>query len=312
MTYPHLIILYGKFGDKLHNKQQAMIEERSTCGYRPYAEKFGEIIYLCPQRIAKTWEKCITKEIDLGYYLAPKHNGIIWSLKHDPRKDEVIKELYKNTVYYSCCAYDTINYNYRISLVDTQERIKENGKLWIKGKDPDYWKVGYSKLVDYLFVGARGDKNEVYFINELTKRVKSERYILWIGGALHQHNIKKTHHRIICTPFKSMSEVRDLIPRARIGIILSELEAEGFPQSFLEMTMCGVPVIYLGPRNHNYFNEYNSFLIDKKQDAIEVAENVLELYNAMPERKDYIDSIRQFAVNNYSLEKSYESILRWL
>jgi len=73
-----------------------------------------------------------------------------------------------------------------------------------------------------------------------------------------------------------------------------------------------VPVIYLGPRNHNYFNEYNSFLIDKKQDAIEVAENVLELYNAMPERKDYIDSIRQFAVNNYSLEKSYESILRWL
>lgn len=312
MTYPYLIILYGKFGDKLHEKQQAMIDGCSTCGYRPYAEKFGEIIYLCPQRISKPWEKCITKEIDLEYYLAPKHDVIIWSVKHDPRKDEVIKELYKRTVYYSCCAYNCINNNFNVSLVDIVKRIEGNGRLWVKGKDPDYWKVGYLKLVDYLFIGTRGDKNEIYFINELTKKVKWERSILWIGGATHQGNINKTHHKVICTPFKSMSEVRDLIPTAKIGIILSELKAEGFPQSFLEMTMCGLPVIYLGPRNYNYFSSYGSFLLNSKHEAIETAENILESYNKLEDRKKYIDAIRNFAINNYSLEKSYESIFCWL
>jgi len=312
MTYPHLVILYGKFGTHLHEKQQAMIEGRSTCGYRPYAERFGEIIYLCPQNVYKPWERWISNECELISYLSKKPDAVIWSVKHDPHKDSIINKIKNKTVYYSCCANNSINPNCTISLVDTTERIYGNGKLWVKGKCPDYWKPGNMKLVDYLFVGRRGDKNEVYFINNLTKKVKAERSILWIGGAEHQGKIAKSHHRIICTPFKPMADVRELIPTAKLGLILSELAVEGFPQTFLEMTMCGVPVIYLGPQNNDYFDKCNAYLIDKKQDAVEDAENVLELYNLMADPKYYIDSIREYAVNNYSLEKSYESILRWL
>jgi hypothetical protein len=78
------------------------------------------------------------------------------------------------------------------------------------------------------------------------------------------------------------------------------------------MTMCGVPVVYLGPKNHDYFNECNCFQLEGKQDAVDVAENVLNIYNHLDNRAGYIDNIRDYAVNHYSLEKSYESILRWL
>ncbi len=306
MNYPHLIILYGKFSDKLHEKQQAMISGRSTCGYRHYAERFGEIVYLSPQRTIERWDTWINDPVKLETYLKSKPGAIIWSVKHDPtgKKDEIIRYLPNKKVYYSCCSYNMYNHHCDISLVDTAERVRGNGRLWVKGKDPEYWKPVHSvKLVDYLFIGKRGDKNEAYFINRLTKEVKAERSILWVGGEKHRKSIKPSHHRIITTPFHSMEEVRDLICTARIGIILSEIPAEGYPQTFLEMSMIGLPVVYMGPYNKVY--NTNCVQIEDKRDSVNTAEYLLKNY---PPKWDY----RKYAIRHYSLEKSYDSILKGL
>ncbi len=305
MSYPHLIILYGRFGDKPHEKQQAMIDGRSTCGYRSYAKAFGEIIYLCPQVTKEKWDSSIPNPKDLLKYLKTKPDSIIWSVKHDPtgQKERVLEKLANKRFYYSCCSYNTTNSSYDISLVDTPERVKGNAKLWVKGKDPEYWKpTGREKVYDYIMIGKRGDKNEAYFINRLTKKVKEKRHILWVGGLKHTKHIERSHHRIVLTPFVGMDKVREYIDMCKVGIILSEIPAEGFPQTFLEMTMMGVPVVYMGPISA-VISTHNSLLCNK---ATAVHDAELMLKNIGEFRP------RQYAINNYSLEKSYESILRGL
>ncbi len=304
MKYPHLIILYGKFSNKLHEKQQRMVEGKSTCMYREFGRRFGKIIYLAKQECTQKWDKSITNPIKLFEYLKLYPDSIIWSVKHDPEKDKILRLLPNKKVYYSCCTYNMYNPFCDISLVDTTDRIRDNAHLWVKGKDPDFWyPVRKVKLADYLFIGKRGDKNEIWFINQLTKEVRQQRTVLWIGGEKHASKIKKTHHKIICTPFKPMPEVRDLICTAKVGVILSEIPAEGFPQTFLEMTMVGVPVVYMGPYNKTYSK--NCYHKNGKDNVVEVAEEMLI------HPKVYCNP-RQYATENYSLEKSYESILRGL
>jgi len=137
MKYPYLIVIYGRFQDAENKKQQLMIDEKCTCGYRPYAKKFGEIIYLAPQKVKEPWEKSITKQIELFQYLKTKPNSIVWSVKFDPQKDVVLKDLPNKKVYYSCCSRNMINSFCDISLVDTENRLERNARLWVKGKDPD-------------------------------------------------------------------------------------------------------------------------------------------------------------------------------
>ena len=57
----NLIILYGPISNKSNWKHQRMIDGNATCGYREYAEKFGDIIYMTPQKISLPWEHVILK-----------------------------------------------------------------------------------------------------------------------------------------------------------------------------------------------------------------------------------------------------------
>ena len=169
-----LILLYGGISKSVHPKQQRMIDGGATCGYREYAENFGKIIYLCKQQVKLPWEYSMTNPHKVVQFLNKRPNAIVWSVKHDPAKDSLILRSIKNKkLYYSCNSKNSINLNCDVSLVDTPQRLRKNAKLHLKGKDPNYWKPGNGeKVYDYLLMGKRGDKNEIYFINQLTQQVK--------------------------------------------------------------------------------------------------------------------------------------------
>ncbi len=302
-----LIILYGDISNKKNGKQQRMISGEVTCGYREYAKNFGCIIYMTPQDIKQSWERVMVQPKNVVKFINKHPDAIVWSVKHSPKKDEQILSKIKNKkIYYSCNAKNIWNSKCNVSLVDTPKRVKKNGKLWFKGKEPHYWKSlkEQQKEYDYVLVGLRGDKNETYFIKRLNE-IKEKRKILWIGGYRFKRKIPKTHHEVHLTKKLSQDEVRNHIPKARVGILFTELKVEGFPQSFLEMTMCGVPVVYnqKAPGNKFYFHKENSLLCIKK-DIIKSAETLLK-------NRDPI-KCREIAIKNYSLEKSYKRILECL
>jgi hypothetical protein len=304
--YRPLIILYGELVNQPNWKYQRMIDGGATCGYREYARNFGHIIYMSKQKVRRNWEHSYTDPKDTVEFISKYPNAVVWSVKHDPRKDKaILSQIANKKVYYSCNAANRYNKFCDISLVDTKERLKgKKTRLWFKGKDPEYWKpIAGRKEFDYLLVGRRGDKNEIYFLRELNK-IKKKRRILWIGGAAHKNKIS-TNHEVICTGFIGQDEVRNNISRAKVGVLFTELRIEGFPQSFLEMTMCGLPVVYNinAPTNDFYFFKDNCVL-SKKSKLIKNAEFLL--------RTGDLKKCRETAVEHYSIQKSYERILQCL
>ena len=278
-----------------------LIDGGATCGYREYAKNYGHIVYMTPQQTKQPWEHSIPNPKDVVDFIAQYPDSVIWSLKHDPRKNtEILAKINNKKVYYSCTGTRMYNSYCDVSLVDTEERIERNAKLWFKGKDPNYWKPSSRKEFDYLLIGRRADKNELYFLDRLNE-TKEKRSVLWIGGANYK-GIIKTNYEVGYTDFANQDSVRNLIPLAKVGILFTEIPTEGFPQSFLEMTMCGLPVVYNenAPRNKFYFHESNSYLCSK-EDIIRGAETLLKNVDAV--------KCRETAIENYSLDKSYERIL---
>lgn len=302
-----LIVLYGDISKKINWKHQRMIDGGATCGYREYAKHYGSIIYMSPQNVKKSWEKNIVKPGNIIKYISQYPDAVVWSVKKGPRKDnEVLSKIKNKKVYYSCNAENRNCKFCDINLIDTAERIKniDRDRLWFKGKDPKYWKPQRQKKeFDYLLIGTRGDKNEVYFLKRLNE-VKEKRKILWIGGKKHKHKIS-TNHQVVCTDFISQDNVRDNISRGKVGVLFTELKIEGFPQSFIEMTMSGVPVVYneKAPRNEFYFHKGNH-RFSNKVSIIKNAEYLLKNYDPI--------KCRDVAIENYSLDKSYERILQCL
>jgi len=301
-----LIILYGDISGKSNWKQQRMIDGGATCGYREYARNFGHIIYMCPQKVKLPWEHCILKPKNVIKFISKYPNSVVWSVKYSPKKDrEILSKIKNKKFYYSCNAKNRYNSFCDISLVDTPQRL--NGKksaVWFKGKDPEYWKpTGEMKEFDYLLIGGRGDKNEVYFLKKLNQ-VKKKRRVLWVGGKKHKHKVS-TNHDIVYTDFVGQDTVKKHIPRCKVGILFTDLKIEGFPQSFLEMSMCGLPVVYNinGPTNDFYFHKENCILCAKK-DLIKSAEILLKNPNH--------ELCRETAIKNYSIKRSYEGILKCL
>jgi hypothetical protein len=296
-----LIILYGGISDQYSWKHQRHIDGGATCGYRAYAEKYGAIIYMTPQVVHKEWEFTLPDPNNVIEFIKEHPTAIVWSVKHNPRKDKaILSKISNKKVYYSCCNRNMYNKLCDVSLVDTPQRVKGNAKLWFKGKDPKYWQSSVQrKEFDYLLMGRRADKNELYFLSRLDQ-VFGQRRVLWIGGKAYKKQIN-TSHEVVCTEFAGPDVVRSLIPKAKVGILFTEHKAEGFPQSFLEMTMCGVPVIYNenAPRNDFYFHEHNH-LMSGKTSLIEQAESLLSTANS--------NKCRLEAIRNYSLSKSYRRI----
>ena len=301
-----LIILYGDISNKTNWKQQRMIDGGATCGYREYARNFGHIIYLTPQNVKLDWEHSIPNSREVVSFIKKHPDAIVWSVKYSPRKDsEILSKISNKKFYYSCNSKNRFNKFCDLSLVDTEDRLKGNRSIvWFKGKDPEYWKpISENKEFDYLLIGTRADKNEFYFLKQLNK-IKEKRRILWIGGEKHKQRVS-TNHDITYTDFVGQDAVRDNISKCKVGVLFTELQIEGFPQSFLEMTMCGVPVVYNknGPKNKFYFHKGNCLLTDKPN-LITLAEKLLKSYNP--------ELCRRVAIENYSIEKSYERILKCL
>ena len=92
-------------------------------------------------------------------------------LKKSVVKDIILSKIQNKKVYYSCNSKNRYNSFCDVSLVDTQGRLKgvPNGHVWFKGKNPDYWYPSTKKEYDYILVGGRGDKNELYFLNGIEK-----------------------------------------------------------------------------------------------------------------------------------------------
>jgi len=295
-----LIILYGEIGTTSWKKADNLIRGVFTCGYRSYAEKFGSIIYMTAQETFKSWEHSMTSPQEVIDFINKYPNAIVWAVKHAPDRDQrILSKITNKKMYYSCCNKKMYNSYCDISLVDTDERLKNNAKVFVKGKDENFWKpIKQKKRYDYLFVGQRGDKNEIFFLNHLNK-IKKKRRILWVGGKKHRKKVR-TIHDVTYTSSLNSEGVRDNISKAKVGILFTEL-GEGFPQSFLEMTMCGVPVVYnkKAPFNKNYFFKQNSLRVTKKN-LIIGAESLLKTFNS--------EKCREVAINNYSLEKSFERL----
>jgi len=281
MPLPKLIILYGKFGHNHNEKQQRMIDGDTVCGYRDYAKRFGEIIYLCPQHVHHEWEHSIPNTEALTEYLGAQENAIVWSVKHDQSKDVILRSItHIPTLYYSCCAYNVCNPYVDVSLVDTPGRLNcgANCKQWFKGKDPTFWRHrGEERIYDYCLCGRRGDKHEIDFIKQLTEDCKEKRKVVWIGGIAHNKTWGKTHHDVVCTPPANPRRVRDLMCSSKVGILLTDLPAEGFPQTLIEMAMCGLPVVYneKGPTNTLYKERGITTESVSLSDSAHVAERLL-------------------------------------
>lgn len=301
-----LIILYGEMGAESKWKYQRMIDGNATCGYREYARNFGCIVYVTPQKVKLPWENSIVDAKNIIKFINNHPDAVVWSVKHGPKKDrDVLSKIKNRKVYYSCNAKNRCTKAADICLVDTPERLKGNKtQLWVKGKDPEYWKPqGQKKEFDYLLIGQRADKNELYFLNKLNI-VKEKRRILWIGGEKHKGKVN-TFHDVTFLPFVSQDTVRDNIPRAKVGILFTELPIEGFPQSFVEMAISGVPVVYNinGPKNDFYFHEGNSLLCEKNS-LIKNSEKLLRIYDPV--------KCREVTIKHCSIQRSYQRILECL
>ncbi len=301
-----LIVLYGAVNDKARSgKYQSMIDGRVTCGYRSYAEKFGSIVYFNGLKVTKEWEYSIPKPAGVLKFIAKHPKAVVWSVKNDPDKDrEILRHVKNKKLYYSCTNVNMYNKYCDVSLVDTKQRVKGNGKVWFKGKDENFWKpVNKYDEFDYLLIGKRADKNELYFLKMLNK-IKAPRRVLWVGGAKHAGKVSSVH-KVVYTDFSGPESVRDNISRAKVGVLFTEHKREGFPQTFLEMTMCGVPVIYsdVGPSNKRYLGKHNCRIVHKKG-LVVGAEKLLK-------DRDH-DKCRQESIDRYSLSKSFNHMKRLL
>lgn len=290
-------------GDKPNKKHQMLIDGGATCGYREYAQLYGCIIYMTPQKTKTPWEYSITDPKNVIRFIRQRPTEVVWAVKHDPKRDsEVLDKIDNKKIYYSCNSRDMYNMHCDVSLVDTPDRVAKNAKLWFKGKPSHFWryKADKFKKFDYLLIGRRGDKNEIYFLEQLNK-VKEKREILWIGGKEFEGQVR-THHNVTYTPLIGPELVASRIPLCRVGILFTELKVEGFPQSFLEMTMAGVPVVYneAAPRNEFYIHKDNCVLSSKKA-LVDNAELLLANRDS--------EACMMVAHNNYSIGKSYERIL---
>lgn len=297
-----LIVLYGYMSDEHNAKTQRLIEGEMTCGYRDYAKAGGCIVYASPQIVHLDWEYSIPNHKDIVEFCNSHPEAVVFSVKVNKQKNRVLDEIKNFKIHYSCQGKNMVNESCDVSLVDTKARmIDPRCRLYVKGKDPDYWLPAIDKKYDYLLMGRRDDKNQTYFLNRLNE-VKEKRSVLWIGGKKFRKKVK-THHDVTYTEVFSPDKVRDHIPLARVGILYSQIKTEGFPQSFLEMTMCGVPVVYGGPSdNPNYFFEENSRR-PKKSHIISAAEDLLGNYNSL--------ACRRIAMENYSIDKSIDRMLSY-
>lgn len=305
-----LIILYGDVENSClyDSKIQKLVDGAWTCGYREYAEKFGYIVYMTPvRRATRSWERVFPRGQGLVKFCDSFPGAIVWAVKKGNReKDALLNRISNKKIYYSCGASHSINHLCDISLVDTVGRLNKRGcnsRLWVKGKNSKFWSpAAVTKIYDYVVIGkSKPGKNQKLFINRLARECLIARSVLWIGAG--KGSYKNGAHTITCTSMVAPAVVRDLMRLAKVGVLFTQYKNEGFPQSFLELTMCGVPVVYsdTGPYNDAYFSSGNSVITGSKN-LVSSSENLLRMVDSV--------ACRNYAVSNYSLDVSFSNLQR--
>jgi glycosyltransferase involved in cell wall biosynthesis len=301
-----LIILYGSVGEAFNEKQQRQIDGLMTCGFRPYAEKAGAIVYLSPQKVRHDWELSIPNPKDVIRYCKQHPESVVFSIKWDPAKQQaILPHIPNRKLYYSCGSKDLYCPQADVSLVDTPDRIvNQFCRVFHKGKDPEFWfPINTEKCFDYILMGRWAiGKNQDLFLSYLDKQMPQQRRILWIGGEQWKQQVFSDKHLVVYTPQLPPEKVREHICMGRVGIVFTEYSKEGFPETFTEMTMCGVPVVYsdTGPFNPRYFSKFTC-KIASRTTLVQDAESLL----ANPQG----DECRREAMRLYNLDDAIDLLL---
>jgi len=302
-----LIILYGGGSDQhpLSEKTKSLLRGEMTCGYREYAQTMGGVIvYMTNERKkSRSNDLFFNSRSDMIEYCNSNKEAIVWSVKSDPSKNHILKRITNFKMHYPCQGRNMVDKYCHINLVDSSSRlVQDNCKVFFKGKNCDFWKPNNkTKEFDYVIMGRKDNKNQSYFIDRLNS-IKDKRSVLWIGGDRYRDKVR-SRHRVEYTSVLSPSEVRRNICRARVGVLCSDIKTEGFPQSFLEMTMCGVPVAYKGTLNHYYFDRVNCELVSNRKKIVSSSELLLLRANS--------SDCRKFAMETYSIKKSIDQFFKF-
>jgi len=233
-------------------------------------------------------------------------NAVVWSLKKwTDAKADLLKRIRNRKIHYSCGAHDLYNPHCDVSLVDCEQRIYHKSmRTWIKGKDPDKWPLlTAERKYDYCVIGKpKAGKNQGWFINELADNLAEPRSFLWIGGSKEVIDIKISQHSCLTIPYVATDCLPALFAQCKVGAVFTTYEDEGFPQSYLEMAMCGLPVVY--HESAPWSDCYGSPNISVRANS----KNVVALAETLRREANHT-ACRSDAVNQFSIEKSIDSIL---
>ena len=310
---PKLIVLYGNASKDRSSRVQQLVDGQLTCGYRSYAQHFGHIVYMLPvNNIQQPWEHVFPSGAGVAQFCHQFPDAIVWAVKlGNTTRDALLRRIRNRKLYYSGCARKLVNPCCDLSLVDTRQRLaKHPGKarLWIKGKDASFWAPSTGpgprtrQIYDYVVMGRpKSCQNQKLFVKHLARECKSTRTVLWIGGGEGRKQIGA--HQLVSTSMLPPQRVRELLNFARVGVVFTQCCDEGFPQTLLEMTMCGVPVVYSddGPYNHVYFSPKSAVRTNKEQ-LVTTAERMLKAVDPV--------ACWEYAKHNYSLDVSMARLRR--
>lgn len=305
-----LVILYGDVSATAPAKTLSLIRGELTCGYRDYARRFGTIVYPFPMRPLFAYEHSAPDQVAFASFIASKPDAVLWVVKTGgPRRDAWIRAADRRKLYYSCGASDLVYESCDFSLVGTEKRarVHPSCRVWVKGKDADFWQSrGEERIYDYVLLGRdKPGKNQKLFLQHLRDELKTSRRVVWVGGSRSREAYAERWgtHEVEFLPMLSPDRVRCYLSSSRVGILFTKYKNEGFPQSFLEMAMCGTPVVYSahGPHQASYFHDSLAAITDERG-LIMVAE-------ALRERADAA-SCRTEAVRRFELEVSYQCLMR--
>lgn len=304
-----LVILYGDVSVTAPPKTLSIIRGDLTCGYRDYARRFGTIVYPFPMAPTQAYERSAPDLDTFVSFMASKPDAVLWVIKAgSPQRDAWIRAVACPKLYYSCCASDLAHESCDFSLVDTvkRARVHPTCRVWVKGKDADLWQPqGEERVYDYVLIGRdKPGKNQKLFLRHLSDELQTSRRVVWVGGSrsTRAYSERWGAHVVDFLPMSGPAQVRRCLSSSRVGILFTKYRNEGFPQSFLELAMCGTPVVYSvhGPYNSSYFHD-SIARVTNERGLVTTAETLRERADAA--------ACRMEAIRRFELEISYQCLM---
>lgn len=305
VEHPKLIILCGNPHAQTSDKYERIFGGGFNFGYSDYARVAGCILFAFPVNFPlSSWMGCFPDGDGLVDYCCRYPDALVFSIKpSDKRKARLLQKLPHAKVYYSCGKRAGYDSSCDVSVVDDPARVtNDRTRLWVKGKDSVFWAPSPAERVyDYVMVGrTKKGKNYELFLDLLAKSDAPPRRVLWVAGP--SPGVTRLGvHELEQIEYSSATIIRGLLSRSRVGILFTAYPDEGFPQVFLEMVMCGVPVVYRDKAPWQSCYDHPAICVRTGQDRlIASAESLLARADAA--------ACRQVAESRFSLDKSVASL----